>query len=93
MRVKDPDVLPVVVLVSDGRANVPLRGGDALDDARQTARWAAHQDVRFLVLDTETGIVRLGLAEALGQALGADCIRLADLHEEHIASSLRSILE
>jgi len=93
LRVKDPDILPLVVLVSDGRANVALRGADPLEDARQAAEWAADQGVEFLVIDTETGVVRLGLAEALSQSLGAPCLQLEELHGERIAAELRSILE
>jgi magnesium chelatase subunit D len=93
LRVKDPDALPVVVLVSDGRANVALHGTDPLQDAHQAARWAAQQDVCFFVIDTETGIVRLGLAETLSQALGASCLNLEDLRAGAIAATLRLILE
>lgn len=93
LRVKDRDILPMVILVSDGRANVTLWGVDPVEDARQAAQWAAQQDVPFLVIDTEASIVRLGLSEAMSQALGAPCLRLEDLRADDIASTVRLILE
>lgn len=63
-----------LVLLTDGRANVPLTlGGDAWAEALQMAR-ALRQALRgapALVVDTETGHVRLGRAAQLAQALGA----------------------
>jgi magnesium chelatase subunit D len=93
LRVKDRDCLPVLVLLSDGRANVALRGADPLEDARQAAQWAGQQDIPFLVIDTETGVVRLGLAETLSRALGAPCLKLEDVGASSIASTIRSALE
>jgi magnesium chelatase subunit D len=93
LRVKDRDILPVLVLVSDGRANVALHSADPLDDARQAARWAGQQGIPSLVIDTEVGIVRLGLSETVSRALGAPCLKLENLRASNIASTVRSILE
>ncbi|EYB69007.1 magnesium chelatase, ChlI subunit [Deinococcus phoenicis] len=64
-----------LVLFTDGRANVPLApGGDAWADALNAAR--ALRGVPALVVDTETGHVRLNRAAALAEALGADLTTL-----------------
>jgi magnesium chelatase subunit D len=64
--------LPIwTVLLTDGRANVPLTGAawpDALDQARRLAMC----DAAFLVVDTETGWPRFGRAAELAATLGAD---------------------
>ncbi|WP_034388011.1 VWA domain-containing protein [Deinococcus sp. YIM 77859] len=64
-----------LVLFTDGRANVPLTpGGDAWAEALQMAR--ALRGVPALVVDTETGHVRLKRAARLAQALGAEVATL-----------------
>lgn len=64
-----------LVLLTDGRANVPLTpGGDAWADALHAAR--ALRGHAALVVDTETGHVRLGRAAQLAQALGAEVTTL-----------------
>ncbi|BDP40082.1 magnesium chelatase [Deinococcus aetherius] len=64
-----------LVLFTDGRANVPLTaGGDAWADALSAAR--ALRGVSALVVDTETGHVRLGRAAQLAGALGAELTTL-----------------
>lgn len=62
----------LLVLLSDGRANVPLAGGDPLADAYAHARVLRDAGIHALVLDSESGDLRLGLARQLATELGAD---------------------
>lgn len=65
-----------LVLFTDGRANVPTQpGADPWAEALDAAR--ALRGVPALVVDTESGRVRLGRAAQLARAMGAD---LAPLH-------------
>jgi magnesium chelatase subunit D len=66
-RRRDPQRRPLLVLVTDGRATA---GGDPLPLARALAGTAA------VVVDCESGPVRLGLARRLAAALDADHIPL-----------------
>lgn len=61
-----PDTLPVMVLVSDGRANA---GKEAFKEALKQAKRAGQMDIHCVVLDTEQGPVRLGLARELAEAM------------------------
>lgn len=64
-----------LVLFTDGRANVPLTpGGDAWADALNAAQ--ALRGVPVLVVDTETGHVRLGRAAQLAGVMGAELTTL-----------------
>ena len=59
-----------LVLLTDGRANVPLSAGsDAWADA--LAQAAALRPAAALVVDTEAGTIRLGRAVQLARVLGA----------------------
>jgi magnesium chelatase subunit D len=71
-RLRDPLRRPLLVVVSDGRANA---GGDPLAAAHPLAA----SGVAALVVDSEEGPLRLGLAGELARALAAPCIRLEEL--------------
>jgi len=68
----------LVVLVSDGRANVPLaEGGDPHLDADAAARALRASGADTLVVDSEEGPIRLGLARRMCAALNGHYLRLA----------------
>jgi magnesium chelatase subunit D len=71
-KLRDPARRPLLVVVTDGRAT---RGTDT-DLARATSRLAGTAAV---VVDCETGLVRLGLAAALAARLGAAVVGLDEL--------------
>ena len=92
-RRRERGVLPFVVLLTDGRGNVPLQPGgsperDALDQARRLAR----ASIPGLVVDTESGPARLGLARALAQAWDADWKHLDELDGKRLPEAIRKAL-
>ena len=76
--VRDPDRRALVVLVTDGRHT----SGPAPDLAAQYLAGSA----AFVVVDCESGPVRLGLAGVLGENLGAVVLRLQELSVEALTS-------
>jgi magnesium chelatase subunit D len=70
-RRRDARRRPLLVVVTDGRAT---SGPDPLTVVPALAGIAA------VVVDCETGPVRLGLARRLAAALAADCVPLEALH-------------
>ncbi|WP_448611324.1 putative cobaltochelatase [Geodermatophilus sp. URMC 60] len=91
-RVRDPQRRPLLVVVTDGRAT-GARGGDHLGQARRAAGLLAADGTAAVVVDCESGPVRLGLAGALGTALGAQTLRLEELAAESLAATVRSVRE
>ncbi|PWW21665.1 protoporphyrin IX magnesium-chelatase [Geodermatophilus normandii] len=91
-RVRDPQRRPLLVVVTDGRAT-GARGSDALGAAHAAARRLAAAGTAAVVVDCESGPVRLGLAGVLGTALGATTLRLEDLAAESLAATVRSVRE
>ena len=77
--VRDPNRRTLVVVVTDGRHT----SGPAPDLA---AVHLAASDAAFVVVDCESGPVRLGLALALGERLGAVTLRLEELSAEALTS-------
>ncbi len=102
---KDRNVLPLLVVLSDGRANVAMGSGDSatsvnsgpsegrtslpIAEARAIAAAIKEQKVSSVVVDTETDFLRLGLAEPIAEAMGAPCIKLEELHSDSLADAVR----
>ncbi len=92
-RRREPGVVPLVVLLTDGRGNVPLGpAGDPIADALEAADRLAREGVSGLVVDTEGGPVRLGLASGLARAWGADLKPLDDLGGRALPDAVRRAL-
>ncbi|HEV7728021.1 MAG TPA: putative cobaltochelatase [Modestobacter sp.] len=91
-RVRDPQRRPLLVVVTDGRAT-GARGGDHLADARRAAGLLAAAGTASVVVDCESGPVRLGLAGSLGAVLGGQTLRLEELAAESLAGTVRSARE
>jgi magnesium chelatase subunit D len=66
----------VLILLTDGRANVPLRDGDPWQEALEIA---TQIKTPALVIDTEIANERLGRPRKLAEALGAEYVALENL--------------
>jgi len=76
----------VLIVLTDGRANVPLSEGDGWQDALAIAE-SIHTP--SLVVDTEDSNERLGRSRILAERLNAECIHLNDL--EAIAGAVLAL--
>jgi magnesium chelatase subunit D len=83
-RVRDPRRRPLLVLLTDGRVT---SGADPIT----AAAGLAARGVAGVVVDTEDGHVRLGLAGAIAHALSAPCLRLEELAAGGIAGVVRTL--
>ena len=85
---------PLLIVVSDGKANVALDGtGDAWQQSLEYAQAFGRKAVAALVLDTEVGFVRMGRAGELAAALGAQCLSLEEFSVETLALTIRGQLQ
>jgi magnesium chelatase subunit D len=92
-RRREPGVTPMIVLLSDGRANVPFApGGDPEREAMAEAARLRCAGVVGLIVDTETGPVRVGMARALAEAWGADLKNLDELAGTKLPEAIRRVL-
>ncbi len=73
MQTREPALL---VLLTDGRANVSLDGGDPWEEALAACPPLQAACAGALVIDCEPGPIMLGRARVLAQALGAECVAL-----------------
>ncbi|SDF60586.1 putative cobaltochelatase [Klenkia brasiliensis] len=77
-RVRDPRRRPLLVVVTDGRATGE-RGTDHLGQAHRAAGLLRAAGTASVVVDCESGFVKLGLAQVLGAHLGGQVLRMEDL--------------
>ena len=82
------DSLPLLVLITDGRANFS-RGGDPVEEALRAARRVAEAHIPAVVIDTERQFVSLGLAAQVAQVMGAPCYRVEELRARPLAQLVR----
>ncbi|GAB2990667.1 magnesium chelatase subunit D family protein [Nocardioides montaniterrae] len=82
---RDPRLRPLLVVVTDGRAT---DGKDAVARARQAATYVASLGVSTVVIDSESGPLRLGLARELAHLLGAEHLPVAEVSAETLTSTV-----
>jgi magnesium chelatase subunit D len=87
-RVRDPQRRPLLVLVTDGRANA---GADPVAAAMAQAASLGASGVAAVVVDTEDGAVRLGIPAEVAAALGAPCVRLDALAAQPLVGVVRQV--
>ncbi|MBK3642005.1 putative cobaltochelatase [Streptomyces sp. NPDC001260] len=87
-RLRDPARRPLVVVVTDGRAT---GGPEPVALAGRAARLFAADGVASVVVDCESGPVRLGLAGQLAGDLGGTAVTLDELRAESIAGLVKDV--
>ena len=96
-RLKDRETLPLLVLLSDGRANVSMSGGtvggttvgDAAEETKAMAALVEEKKIQSVVIDTELDFIKLGLARQVAETMGARYLKLEDLRADSLADAVR----
>ncbi|MGA5525152.1 putative cobaltochelatase [Streptomyces pseudogriseolus] len=87
-RLRDPARRALVVVVTDGRAT---GGPEPVALASRAARLFAAEGVASVVVDCESGPVRLGLAGRLAGELGGTAVTLDELRADSIAGLVKDV--
>jgi len=87
---RDPDTCPFMVLISDGRANVSMNGEPPLQEITAVASMLREEGIQSAVIDTESSMIRFGLAQQISTALGATYFTLEDLKADSIVDAVRA---
>ena len=89
---KEQDTEPVLVLVTDGRANsVVQEGEDPVESAMKLARQIHKAKITSVVIDTETDFVKLGVARQVAAEMGANYYKLKQLSQGDILHIVRNL--
>jgi magnesium chelatase subunit D len=91
---KDPHIYPLLILISDGKANVSQYAGKPISEAMEMAGEIKNDTrVNTAVVDVEkTGLISFGLAHQLSIQMGARYLKLKDLKADTLVRALREDL-
>ncbi|WP_431784130.1 putative cobaltochelatase [Streptomyces chumphonensis] len=87
-RMRDPARRPLLVTVTDGRAT---GGVEPVPRARRAARLLAAEGTASVVVDCESGPVRLGLAAELARDLGGPAVTLEELRADTVSALVKDV--
>jgi magnesium chelatase subunit D len=85
-----PEVMPLIILLTDGAGNVAVSHIAPQDEAHNLADEIAHDDIRSVVINMEHAAFDQGLAKALAEHLKAPCYSLAELKAENLYQTVRA---
>ena len=88
-RIKDRDVMPLLVLLSDGRGNVAIGPDSPVDEAYAAAGIIGEDKIPSVVVDTESGFIRMGMVQPVAEAMGAQYLKLEDLRADSLLEAVR----
>lgn len=91
-KLKDPDIIPLIVLVSDGRANVSFNGGNPVEEAIIAAKRIKAEEIKALVIDTENDFIQLGMVAKIAEAMGAEYLKLDILGDREIKAAVKGLV-
>lgn len=91
---KDPHIYPLLILISDGKANVSQYGGKPHSEAVEMAEEIGNDTrVNTAVVDVEkSGLISFGLARQLSVQMGARYFKIEDLKADTLVEVLRENL-
>ncbi|MEW6619134.1 MAG: VWA domain-containing protein [bacterium] len=82
---KNQQLAILIVLITDGRANVSLlKGANPFEEAKAIALQIKEIGAKSIVIDTESGFIRFKKTEAIAQCLGGRCFSMEDIKAETI---------
>jgi magnesium chelatase subunit D len=91
-RRRDPEVRPLIILLTDGAGNVSLTGLPAQDEALRMADLIRQSGFRSVVVDMEHPAFDRGLSSELAEALGGPCYTLPELQADALLHTVRGEL-
>lgn len=88
-RAKDHEVMPLMIVVTDGAGNVSLTDLPPQEEAMRVAGMIKKADLRTVVINTEHEAFDRGLALTLSDSLGGPCYTLKQLRAEDLYQRVR----
>ncbi|EJP6472550.1 putative cobaltochelatase [Clostridium botulinum] len=88
---KNPNIAPLLIIMSDGKANVSLGGEKPLKESNDLAQMISEEKrIKILVVDVEKkGFLTFGLAKKLADNLQAEYCKIQDLKSDTLLQVVR----
>ena len=88
-----PDMMPMMILLTDGAGNVAITNLPPQEEAHRVADLFREAHIRGVVINMEHAAFDQGLARALAERLGAPCYTLRELKAENLYQTVKGELE
>ena len=90
----NPDVMPMLILLTDGAGNVSISESlSPQDEAHSIARRIKEADIRTVTINMEHVAFDQGLAQRLADELGGPCYTLSQIRTENLLDTVRSEID
>jgi magnesium chelatase subunit D len=88
-RIRDREVMPLMIVVTDGAGNVSMTDMPPQEEALRVAAMIKKADLRTVVINTEHEAFDRGLAQEVANAMGGPCYTLKQLKAEELYARVR----
>jgi magnesium chelatase subunit D len=90
---RNPEVMPLMILLTDGAGNVSMTDLPAQEEGLKVADLIQCSNIRSVVINMEHAPFDRGLAQDLADALGGPCYTLQELKAEQLYQTVRGELK
>ena len=87
-----PEIMPMMILLTDGAGNVSISDLPAQEEAHRVAKMIVEEDIRSVVINMEHISFDRGLAQALAEELEAPCYTLHELKADTLYRTVKDEL-
>jgi magnesium chelatase subunit D len=91
-RMRDPEVMPLMIVVTDGAGNVAMTDLPPQEEAHRIALMIKRTGLRSVVINTEHEAFDRGLAASLADHMGGNVYTLKQLRAEELLMKVRENL-
>lgn len=88
-RVRNRELQPVIVLVSDGKATYSKHHSNAFQGALKSANRIRNAHIKAVVIDADQSFIKLNFSESLAQAMNAELVKIEDLKAESLVETVK----
>lgn len=88
-----PDVMPMMILLTDGAGNVSITDLPPQQEAHRIAKMIQDSGIRSVVINMEHAAFDQGLAQLLAEKLDAPCHTLESLHAESLYQTVINAMD
>ncbi|MBI2976476.1 MAG: VWA domain-containing protein [Chloroflexi bacterium] len=88
-----PDVMPLMILLTDGAGNVSMTDLPPQEEAYRAAELIRDEKIRSVVINMEHAAFDQGLARSLAEHLGCACLTLNELRAETLYRTVKEELD
>ncbi len=87
-----PEIMPMMILLTDGAGNVSVSDLPAQEEAHRVAKMIMEEGIRSVVINMEHASFDRGLAQALAEELNAPCYTLHELKADTLYQTVKDEL-